>query len=74
MHGILVHNYLYIVSDTCSPILKVFFCFNLIVGIDSVKSSYTGLVGGAVGGYVLSVILLVVLVIQNVWILYHKKR
>ena len=34
----------------------------------------TGLIGGTFSGYVLSVILLVVLVIQNVWILYHKKR
>ena len=38
------------------------------------KYSYSGLIGGTVSGYVLSVILLVVLVIQNVWILYHKKR
>ena len=47
---------------------------NLFIGIDSVKCSCTGLIGGTVSGYVLSVILLVVLVIQSVWILYQKKR
>ena len=48
--------------------------FNLVIGIDSVKFSYTGLIGGTVSGYVVSVILLVVLVIQSVWILYHKRK
>ena len=38
------------------------------------KCSCTGLIGGSVSGYVLSVILLVALVIQNVWILYHRKK
>ena len=54
--------------------LIVVLFFNLIVGIDLLKCGYTGLIGGTVSGYVLSVILLVALAIQNVWILYHKRR